>query len=217
MEVKAVIFDMDGVIFDSENAVFRCWQEISAKHGLRDVEIPYMRTVGMNNDATKLVYLDFYGSDYPYDEYRLEQSKLYHSLYDGGRLPLKPGIRELLEYLNENNCYTAVASSTRSALVNTELRDAGLLQYFDRIVGGDMVSRSKPAPDVFLKAAENCGFENSEIYVIEDSFNGIRAAKAAGMIPVMVPDLLQPDAEMRSIAAYIFDSLSDFRGFCAGL
>ena len=92
MEYKAIIFDMDGVIFDSERAVLRGWQELSEKYGFPDVEIPYLRCCGVNAAASRQIFLDYYGEDFPYDRYCAEQSRNYHARYDGGRLPVKPGI-----------------------------------------------------------------------------------------------------------------------------
>lgn len=207
--MRAVIFDMDGVIFDSERAVFEEWRILSRKYGFKDVEIPYYKSIGTTKAATKCIYLDFYGKDYPYDEYEAEQSRAYHEKYDGGRLPMKPGIRELLMYLKGNGFKIAVASSTRSEVVENQIRDAGLRAYFDACIGGDMVTRSKPNPDIFLKAAEVIECEPCECYVIEDSYNGIRAAKKAGMYPIMVPDMIAPDDEMRGTAREILDSLTD--------
>jgi beta-phosphoglucomutase-like phosphatase (HAD superfamily) len=114
-----------------------------------------------------------------------------------GLLAVKPGVRELLEYLKSSSFRTAVASSTYTHIVEKELSDAGILPFFDRIVGGDQVSRSKPNPDIFLRAAEVLDTAPEACLVIEDSYNGIRAAKAAGMRAIMVPDLLQPDALSR--------------------
>ena len=120
-------------------------------------------------------------------------------------MPLKAGISELLEYLRACGYFTAVASSTRSEVVINQIEAAGLSKYFDRIIGGDMVKKSKPEPDIFLKAAE--GFDFEKIYVIEDSFNGIRAAAKAEMFPIMVPDMIEPDDEMREKAAVILPDL----------
>lgn len=207
--MKAVIFDMDGVIFDSERAVFEEWRILSRKYGFKDVEIPYYKSIGTTKAASKRICLDFYGEDFPYDRYEEEQSRAYHEKYDGGRLPMKPGIRELLTYLRENGFKVAVASSTRTEVVENQIRDAGLRAFFDECAGGDMVTRSKPNPDIFLKAAELIDCDPSECYVIEDSYNGIRAAKSAGMFPIMVPDMIAPDGEMRETAGAILDSLTD--------
>ena len=207
--MKAVIFDMDGVIFDSEKAVFGLWKELSDKYGFPDIEEVYMRTVGVNSKSTRKIFFDHYGPDFPFDEYLKEESQMYHSRYDDGRLPLKPDIGSVLEYIKNKGYKAAIASSTRAELVERQIENAGLRKYFDVIVGGDMVTRSKPHPDIFLEAAERLGAIPEETYVIEDSFNGIRAANAGGFIPVMVPDMLPPDAEMKTKARFIFDTLKE--------
>lgn len=207
METKAVIFDMDGVIFDSERAVYNCWLELAAKYNITDIETIYMRCIGVNSVMTRQIFIDYYGEDFPFDEYNAEFSKNYHERYDNGRLPMKPGIRELLISLKENKYKIAIASSTRSRVVEQQIKDAGLREYFDVIIGGDMIERSKPEPDIFLKAAEMLDVLPEKVYVIEDSFNGIRAAFAGGMIPIMVPDMIEPDNEMKEKARYIFKDL----------
>lgn len=205
--MKAVIFDMDGVIFDSERIVYEGWKELSEKYGFKDLDTVYMKCIGVNNVMCKQIYLDFYGEDFPYDKYRQERSDNYHERYSGGRLPMKPGVKELLDYLKENNYQIAIASSTRTALVEEQIRDAGLLDYFSAIVGGDQVEKSKPEPDIFLRAADLLEVDPKEAYVIEDSYNGIRAAKAANMCPIMVPDMIDADEEMRETAWMICGDL----------
>lgn len=97
----------------------------------------------------------------------------------------------------------ALASSTRSAVVRQELTDAGIIEYFQVVIGGDMVSRSKPQPDIFLKACEELGVEPEEAFAIEDSYNGIRAAAAGKLRPLMVPDLMPPTEEMQELSEEI--------------
>ncbi len=207
--MNSIIFDMDGVIFDSEKAVFGLWKEIAEKYGFPDIDEVYKRTVGVNSDSTRKIFFDHYGPDFPFDEYLREESQMYHSRYDDGRLPLMPDIERVLEYIKNRGYKIAIASSTRAELVKRQIENAGLIEYFDVIVGGDMVTRSKPHPDIFLEAAERLGAIPEETYVIEDSFNGIRAAHAGGFIPVMVPDMLPPDDEMRDKANFIFDNLKE--------
>ena len=211
METKAVIFDMDGVIFDSERAFYNGWMELATKYKLTDIEMLYMKCVGVNAVMTRQIFLDYYGEDFPYDEYKEELSKDYHERYDNGRLPMKPGIRELLVSLQEKGYKLAIASSTRTPIVEKQIEDAGLREYFDVIVGGDMVERSKPEPDIFLRAAKLLGVLPEQAYVIEDSYNGIRAAFAGGMIPIMVPDLIEPNQEMEEKARYIFKDLYEVK------
>ena len=207
--ISACIFDLDGVIFDSERAVFNEWKLISEKYGFPDLEIPYMKCIGVNTPTCRQIFLDYYGEDFPYDEYCDERRQNFRKKYSHGRLPLKPGVKELLESLKQKSLRIAIASSTRTQTVREEIRDANLLSFFDEIVGGDMVERSKPAPDIFLKAAEVLEASPESCCVIEDSYNGILAAEAAGMFPVMIPDMLPPDHLMHEKAGLILDSLTE--------
>lgn len=208
-KIKAVVFDMDGIIFDSESKVIECWIEIADKYGIKDIETMCRKCLGTNSTETRRIALEFYGQDFPYDEYKKESSELYHQRYDGGRLPMKPFIRELLEYLKQNGYKIALASSTRTQVVQNQLRDAGILSYFDKLVCGDMVSRSKPEPDIFLKACEELAVAPDKAYAIEDSYNGIRSAHSAGLHPIMVPDLAPPTEEMQQLAEVILPSLRE--------
>lgn len=212
---KAVVFDMDGVIFDSERAVMQCWKEVASRHNIPDIEKAVLACTGTTMVRTREIMLNLYGADFPYDEYASESSVIFHSRYDGGRLPMKPGVKELLTFLKEHDKKIALASSTRQQVVTDELRDAGIIGYFDRIICGDMVSRSKPAPDIFLKACEELNISPSDSYAIEDSYNGIRAAHAGGLHPIMVPDLLPADEEMQSLAEIVLPNLTSVMEYLA--
>ncbi len=210
---EAVVFDMDGILFDSERLVIGCWKEVAQKHGVSDVEETCRKCLGVNAAGARAIFLDTYGQDFPYDAYKAEMSALYHSRYDNGRLPMKEGVEELLEYLQTRGKRIGLASSTRSQVVFQELADAGIAGYFDHIVGGDMVAKSKPEPDIFLKACEALGVLPEEAFAVEDSYNGIRAASAGKLRPLMVPDLMPPTEEMRQLAEGIFDSLKDVKRY----
>lgn len=212
---NAVVFDMDGVIFDSERAVMQCWKEVASRHNIPDIEKAILACTGTTMVRTREIMLNLYGADFPYDEYARESSAIFHSRYDGGRLPMKQGVKELLTFLKEHDKKIALASSTRQQVVTDELRDAGIIEYFDRIICGDMVSRSKPAPDIFLKACEELNISPSDSYAIEDSYNGIRAAHAGGLHPIMVPDLLPADEEMQSLAEIVLPSLTSVMEYLA--
>ena len=199
----AVVFDMDGVIFDSERCVFECWKALSEKYRFENIEEPYRACIGTNYKKTKEIMLNAYGPDFPYDEYAKEASKMYHEKYDGGRLPMKHGVHKILNYLKDNNKKIALASSTKRETVVNQLRDAGILDYFDEIVTGDMVTKSKPAPDIFLMACKKIGVNPKRAFAVEDSFNGIRAAHAAGLRPIMVPDLIDADGEMKDLSIVV--------------
>ena len=212
---NAVVFDMDGVIFDSERAVMQCWKEVASRHNIPDIEKAILACTGTTMVRTREIMLNLYGADFPYDEYARESSAIFHSRYDGGRLPMKPGVKELLTFLKERGKKIALASSTRQQVVTDELRDAGIIEYFDRIICGDMVSRSKPAPDIFLKACEELNVSPSDSYAIEDSYNGIRAAHVGGLHPIMVPDLLPADEEMQSLAEIVLPNLTSVMEYLA--
>ena len=208
-KVQAVIFDMDGVIFDSERLVIECWQVIAEKHKIPDIVEICMRVQGNNRQETGKRFREKYGDDFPYETYKKEVTALFRERYGEGRLPLKPGVAEILQELKQRGVPLALASSTRSDIVKLELDEAHLLSCFDAVLGGDMAPRSKPEPDIFLAAAAALQVEPKCCYVLEDSFNGIRAAHRAGMHPIMVPDMQQPDDEMRRLAEVIVENLPD--------
>ena len=208
-DYDAVVFDMDGVIFDSERATMNCWLELARKYGIEGMEKPYFASTGTTAGKTKEIMLDAYGPDFPYDDYAREASKMYHEKYDGGRLPMKSGVKEILEFLKKNGKKISLASSTRRQTVVNQLRDANILDYFDEIVTGDMVSKSKPEPDIFLLACEKTGIAPEKAYAIEDSYNGIRAAYRGGLKPIMVPDLLPADDEMKELSEAVLGRLED--------
>ena len=209
MQYQAVVFDMDGVIFDTERLVIEFWKEVAKKHNIPNVEHTCIQCLGTNRVRTREIFLENYGADFPYDPYRTEVTELFNTHYKSVPLPTKPGVRELLSYLQEQDIKVGLASSTAQHLVRDEIGTAGLLPYFQTLVCGDMVEHSKPAPDIFLKACEILNADPTKSIAIEDSFNGIRSAHCAGMTPIMVPDQVQPTDEIRTLAFHVMPSLLD--------
>ena len=209
--MKAFIFDMDGVIFDSERLYITCSVEAADMLGMDSVVEACRRCIGVTDEVTRAILLEIYRDEEMVERFRDLSIALVRERVAAGLLDMKPGVRELLEFLQAGGCRIAIASSTRTDIVMKELADAGLNDYFHAIVGGDQVSRSKPNPDIFLKAAELLGEKPDNCVVIEDSFNGIRAAKAAGMTAVMVPDQLEPDEEIRNLADIVLQSLTEVK------
>ena len=207
---------MDGVIFDSERACLSCWYELGERFGLGDVEPVFKRCIGTNStqthDIVENAYADKMGAGIA-DKLLAESSKLFHEKFDGGRLPVKNGVKEILEYLRNEGIKVGVASSTRKALVISELTDAGFIDYFDMVVGGDAVKISKPNPEIYTIACRELGVTPGDTFAIEDSYNGIRAAKAAGVRPIMVPDIIGPDDEMRELSEVICADLPSVVGY----
>ena len=173
----------------------------------------YAIQTAVHIDVSKEKFSERYGQEFSYDKYKKEMSDLFHANAAGGKLPKKPGLQELLEYLRRENIKTAVASSTRRELVTRELKEGGLLSYFDEIVCGDMVKRSKPEPDIYLEACRRLQERSEDCYAIEDSYNGIRSAKRAGMHPIMVPDQAAPTEEMEELADCILTSLYEVQQY----
>ena len=171
-----------------------------------------MRCVGVNKQRTR----EIFGEAYPaldFDDFDQRVRALFLSRYDKGRLPVKPGAAEILHAFSERGLPLALASSTRTVTVRRELEEAGLLRPFTVVIGGDQVTNSKPDPEIFLRAAAQLGVRPEDCAVIEDSFNGIRAARAGCFHPVMVPDLLPPDAEMEEKAEIIVKDLFEAKRY----
>lgn len=213
MKCQCVVFDMDGVLFDSEALVLQCWELTAEKHRIDHVRSTCQKCLGSNAAAAKEKFLETYGADFPYDEYKAEMSALYWEYVQAGKLALKFGVREILAALREHHFAIGIASSTRQVVIRKQLAMFGLENSFDQIIGGDMVQRSKPEPEIYLRACEALGILPEAAYAVEDSYNGIRAASRAGMHPVMIPDLLPPTAEMEQLAEHIFPDMQAFQAF----
>lgn len=206
-KVKTVVFDMDGVIFDSENLVLGCWEKIGEKYKIPNIRDVFVKCIGTSKVKTEEIVCDYYGPDFDYDKIAKESSLLFHEYVDANGLPMKKGVRELLTYLQDAGFAIGLASSTRLAVVEEELKQAGLHDFFQVIVGGDQLQKSKPNPDIYLMACEKMKVAPEKAYAIEDSHNGIRAAYLAGMMPIMVPDLLEVTEEMKEKSIVILDDL----------
>ena len=219
-----IIFDMDGVIFDTEKMYLACRVPAAEKFGLTGIEKVSYECIGVTEPITERKLRAFIGDDALYEEFNRETERIFKEIYETDGLALKEGVLELLSYLKRIGAKTALASSTHSSTVKMELRDAGLLEYFDVVIGGEMAGASKPAPDIFLLAAEKLGvaIENGKIAdggiaerccIIEDSFNGVRAAHASGATVIMVPDMLEPTEEILALTDHVFDSLVDVQAW----
>jgi len=209
-----VIFDMDGVIFDSERTLMECWLETAKRHNL-DIDLvrkTYIACIGTNLRQTTEIFSNAF-SDILGEEKLWaiwdESNQLHKDRYADGLLPLKKDVKEILEWLRSEGVSVGIASSTKKASVERQIRAAGLMDYFVGVIGGDAVKISKPNPEIYLLACETFGFQPADTYAIEDSFNGIRSAKAAGMRPIMVPDIVMPDAEMKELSECICKDLHD--------
>ena len=207
-----VIFDMDGVLLDSERVYREGWLHAARLFSLSEEKMreAVILATGVTDEAERAVMTEAFGHVPGYDPdlaYRACRSYFY-GVVDRGEMPVKEGAGELLAALKERGIPVGLASSSPMALLEKEMRAAGLYDFFDVIISGDMVEKSKPDPEIFLRCADVLeGGKDPGTYVIEDSYNGIRAAAAAGMKGIMVPDQLPPTEEMERLAFDIEPSL----------
>ncbi len=207
--IKAVIFDMDGLMFDTEALAKKGWLIAGRELNLPITDELVYRVIGMNAASVRKTCMDYFGPNFDYDAFRGAVSGYMKKSLDEDGMPVKRGLPELLDYLKENRYQTAVASSSSRATVEDYLRRAGMEKTFSALVCGDMITRGKPEPDIFLKAAEELGAAPEDCLILEDSSNGIRAAHAAGMRVIMVPDLIEPTADLRAMTSKVCGSLHD--------
>lgn len=212
MAEYGVIFDMDGLLFDTEVIALRCWGEAAETLGLDGWEELYPQCIGITQPKTRTLWVEHWGEENA-ARFGKEILAVYDRQYAGRPVPQKAGAAEILSALCAAGLPLAVASSTPEARVRQHLTEAGFLERFTAIVGGDRLERSKPAPDIFLLAGKALSLPPERCFVLEDSFNGIRAAHAAGMHPIMVPDLLQPTEEIAALAEAIVKDLHEAKDY----
>lgn len=189
---EAVVFDMDGVMFDSERIVQYSFNKAGEEMGyglLGDENICF--TLGMNRAGRKAYFKEKYGQDFPYDAFQERYSEIYKKYVKRNGLPVKTGLSELLEVLEKKGIPTAVATSSSRENALENLRRAGVLKKFRAVITGDMVREAKPDPEIYQKACACLDIEPEKAMALEDAPKGIIAAKRAGMYAVFVPDILE--------------------------
>jgi len=205
--VKAAIFDMDGLLLDSEKICLDTFLAACQSIGFEPDLKVYYSVIGCNPQKTKQLLIEGYGADFPYDQIKaIWYANYVKKAYDMP-VPLMKGVVHLLDRLKTARFPIAVATSTSHSLALIKLKNANILQYFDVVIGGDQVAKSKPFPDIYLKAACQIKQNPSDCYAFEDSTNGVRAALSAGMQVIQVPDLISPNEEVRRWGHQIARSL----------
>lgn len=211
--IKAVVFDMDGVLIDTEKHYYEAWQEAARSFGydFRSEHALMLRSCDANVAAKMMKGI--FGEDFDYFAVREVRRGLVAERLKKYGLEKKPGLDEILDYLKQNGIKTAVATATPIELTLQHLTKIGVKDKFDKIVSAKQVANGKPAPDVYLYACEQIGENPSDCIAVEDSPNGIKSAYAAGCKPVMVPDLTQPDEEIKPLLYGVADTLADINRF----
>lgn len=213
--VEAVIFDMDGLLVDTERLAMRA---LGAAAGGMGVDVPeafHHALIGVPADACRRMAADHCGPGFPVQAYFESADRYMAEMIEAGELRPKPGVTELLAWLEERHIPRAVATSSARAKAMHHLWTTGVLSRFDAVVTRDEVERGKPHPDLYLRAAQRLGTPPDRCLALEDSYNGVRAAHAAGVPVVMVPDLLRPTEEMRSMCEAVVLDLHAVRDLLA--
>ena len=207
--IKAVIFDMDGLMIDSERVKLHYRNIVKKDLGYSDDNDIMSETFGKTKTEIKRIYINKYGPDYPIEEISHRTNVLWMDYLNKNGVPIKKGLKELLEFLKDNDYKIGVATSTYKDEAEYLLTEANIAGYFDTIATGERAIRSKPYPDLYLEASRLLSVDPEVCLVLEDSPNGVKSAFNAGMKVIMVPDLIEPTDQIREISSYVVDGLAD--------
>jgi HAD superfamily hydrolase (TIGR01509 family) len=208
--VKAVVFDMDGLLFDTESLYREAMQATALRFGVEMSDATFLRMIGLPAEASRLLLIDHYGSDFDVERFWIESATIFRALGERRRY-LKPGVVELLDRIDALKLTRAIATSSGHGSVERNLTRHGLTARFHAIVAHGDYARGKPNPDPYMVAAERLGVAPEHCLALEDSHNGVRSAAAAGMMTVMVPDLLPPDDDIRKLCVRVVRDLHEVR------
>lgn len=203
---KGIVFDMDGVLFDTERVCDMVWMEISEEIGFAEGKTALKNCVGLNR-KDEVAYFAKNHPEVDFAWFIAQLSCRMQKWLDENGMPIKTGTRELFTWLRENMWKVGLATSTRRVSVMHHLEMTGLTEMFDTIVTGDRVEKGKPDPEIYLTACRELGLDPAVTYAVEDSRNGLRAAHDAGMMAILVPDTVAPTEEMLGIAYRVEESL----------
>jgi len=195
-KIEAVLFDMDGVIFDTERVYLEHWIKIFKKYGYEMKKEVYVSVMGRGRENVMKTFLEIYGESLPIVQMYKEKDELLVQAIEDGQVPMKPGAKEILNLLKENNIKIGLATSAKRDRMMMQLKMGKIENEFDAIVCGDDITNSKPDPEIFLKAAEKLSVHPEYCVVVEDSSSGIKAAYSAEMMALHVEDLKKADEEI---------------------
>lgn len=209
MHLHAVIFDMDGLLIDSETVSAQAFMDTANEYGLIDSYAVFLSLVGCNRASIKLMLEEKLGQQLDAHQFGLDWEERYQAILADTVPPLLPGVIELLEWLKTTGIKMAVATSSGATAAEYKLTSNGIYDYFLTITSGDDVKVSKPNPEIFTKAAASIDVEPNNAWVLEDSENGVRAAVAAGMNVIQVPNLVEPSEELLNLGHTVHRDLHE--------
>lgn len=215
-EIQAVVFDMDGLMFDSERYVQKSWDIAGERLGYRPLGHNIVNTLGTNLTNRKKYFLEHYGNDFPFDKFLDGYRDAYYELVEDG-VPAKKGLHEILKVLREKGLKIGVATSSSEEHAVSNLKREGIFDYFDSVITGNMIEHGKPEPDIYIEACRQLKVDPSKAIALEDAINGIRSAHGAGMNPVMIPDIVQDTSKVDDILFGKCESLLEFAEILQGV
>lgn len=216
MKARGVVFDMDGVLLDTERVAALAFDYAGIKTGIGPAGYMTPHLLGLSVEAARPVWIAEFGCGYDEDGIIKFSAEFKREYYKTHEIPAKPGLIPALRELSDAGVRLAVASSTAREIVDSELSAVGALGFFDAVVSGDMVTRSKPDPEIYLRACEAITLAPSECVAVEDARSGVISAHGAGLRVIMVPDLWQPDVETASLTEAVCKDLLSAVGICLG-
>lgn len=207
--IKAIIFDMDGLMIDSERVTFECYQERLKDMNLTMDEEFYKTLLGKPIKGIYQRFYDVYGNDFPIENVIQDVHQLMAERFETEGVPVKKGLVELLHYLKDNNYKTIVATSSNRDRVDKILAQAKITEFFDDSICGDEVTKGKPNPEVFLKSCQKLGVNVDEAIVLEDSEAGIQASYDANIKVICIPDMKYPEKQYEEKTFKILKDLTE--------
>lgn len=212
-KIKAVLFDMDGVIFDTERVYLEGWKKVFKKYGYEMKKEIYVSVMGTGRKNVSETFVSIYGEDLPIKEMYEEKDRELFKAIDEGKVPLKEGAKEILMFLRDKGYKTALATSAKRERAIKQLKMGNIEELFDVVVTGDEVVKSKPDPGIFLTAAKKLSEEPENCIVVEDSPAGIKAAYNAKMIGFHVEDLKEADENILKYCNNNFNNLLEIKEY----
>lgn len=215
--IKAIIFDMDGLMIDSERVTFECYQERLKDMNLTMDEKFYKTLLGKPIKGIYQRFYDVYGNDFPIENMIQDVHQLMAERFETEGVPVKKGLVELLHYLKDNNYKTIVATSSNRDRVDKILAQAKITEFFDDSICGDEVTKGKPNPEVFLKSCQKLGVNVDEAIVLEDSEAGIQASYDANIKVICIPDMKYPEKQYEEKTFKILKDLTEVTAYLKSL
>ena len=210
-QIKAVLFDLDGTLTDTEKFYQTAWPDALAHFGYEMTPEKPLELRSLGRPFVLEKFKEWYGEDFDYWAVRGYRKSLVEDILRKNGIPLKSGAKEILSWLREHDVFVALVTANDKERAERYLKKIGLFDYFNAVVCADMVEKGKPAPDIYAYACKALSIHPEETFAVEDSPNGCRSAYGAGCNVIMIPDLTEPDEELKKLLYARLDNLNDIK------